>query len=72
MIATYVRCDRCRGYGEVLDHDDRGPRPPEGWRSFSGPVRGSQGAKSDREYVLCPGCGEELFVWLSELPGVMS
>lgn len=53
------RCDRCglvSGDGNVDD-------PPPDWRYTAMPVRGSQGARSTSDAVICDVCDDELYEW---------
>lgn len=71
MSGLYVKCDRCDELAELTEWEDlvqMYPVPPGGWRRVVGPVRGSQGAKSDRSYLLCDQCDDALYEWLTEDP----
>jgi hypothetical protein len=67
-MSLIYECDRCAVEGHVRPGSQRdpGPFPPENWRLFRGPVRGSGGARSDREYVICDACDDALYEWLYE------
>lgn len=65
MIAAYCRCDRCGTHAGAFVSEDAGVIPPDDWRVFSGPARGSTGARSDRDYALCPACDDALYDWLN-------
>lgn len=59
-MALVWRCDRCQRVSGMGDVDD----PPEDWERRSMPVRGSQGARSNGEVVLCEECDDDLYRWL--------
>jgi hypothetical protein len=54
------RCDRCKAVSNAGNVDD----PPETWEWRSMPVRGSQGARSSMDQVLCADCDDSLYEWL--------
>ena len=61
------RCDRCGAFGDARYGEQRepGPYPPEDWLVFTGPVRGSTGAKSVRSWTICAACDDALYQWLT-------
>lgn len=63
-MAQVWRCDRCRVISDLGDIDD----PPDGWRNYTMPFRGSEGAKSTMDYVLCVDCEDGLYWWLNDAP----
>jgi hypothetical protein len=60
-MALVWQCDRCDKVSNAGDVDD----PPDNWVHRTVPVRGSTGAKSSREAVLCPDCDDSLYAWLA-------
>jgi hypothetical protein len=69
-VSLGYQCDRCKAFGhaEYGEQREPGPFPPENWRQFSGPVRGSQGARSSQTYTLCDSCDDDLYRFLTEAP----
>lgn len=53
------KCDRCGITSDLGDVDDC----PEDWRPTTMPVRGSEGAKSTSEVVICADCDDSLYEW---------
>lgn len=65
-MALAWQCDRCGAVSSGgYDQKDRQHTPPEDWRQFSGPVRGSQGARSSMTTVICDTCDDDLYQWLT-------
>lgn len=54
------KCDRCGKTDDPMGNLDD---PPDDWRATSAPVRGSQGARSTREVVICQDCDDALYEW---------
>ena len=52
-------CDRCQTASRDGDVDD----PPTNWRFTPMPVRGSEGARSTRDVVICDVCDDSLYAW---------
>ena len=59
-MALVWQCDRCDKVSDMGDVDD----PPEGWERRTVPVRGSEGARSSAELVICAECDDSLYQWL--------
>lgn len=57
-------CDRCKATSNAGDIDD----PPPNWRFTPMPVRGSQGARSTRDAVICDDCDDSLYRWMVDPP----
>lgn len=62
-MAILQRCDRC---GNTTDHFDDIDDPPSGWVKLSMPVRGSTGARSRNDRLLCDECDNSLYRWLNQ------
>lgn len=58
-MALVWQCDRCGRMNNGGDIDD----PPEEWRQVTMPVRGSKGARSTTEAVICGDCDDALYRW---------
>jgi hypothetical protein len=52
-------CGRCKTATNAGNVDD----PPENWRYIHQPIRGSQGARSRTQSVICDKCDDELYEW---------
>lgn len=61
-MAMVWRCDRCKTVSDEGNVDD----PPDDWERRVLPVRGSTGARSDAEFVLCAACDDSLYDWLRQ------
>jgi hypothetical protein len=57
-------CDRCQAVSRDGDIDD----PPDNWRFQTMPVRGSDGARSTRNVVMCGDCDDSLYRWFTNPP----
>lgn len=53
------RCDRCGAVSNAGDSE----YPPENWQRKLMPVRGSTGARSNRDVVICADCDDSLYDW---------
>lgn len=59
-MAQVWQCDRCKVVSDMGNVDE----PPEGWEEYRVPVRGSEGARSTMNMVLCSGCEDSMYRWL--------
>jgi hypothetical protein len=55
-------CDRCKATSNRGDIDD----PPPSWVFTRMPVRGSKGARSTGNAVICGDCDDSLYKWMTE------
>ena len=60
-MAQVWQCDRCEIVSKAGNIDD----PPDGWERRTMPVRGSQGARSSRDVVICDECDDDLYLWVN-------
>jgi len=60
-MALVWQCDRCTRISNGGNVDD----PPDNWRQFDAPVRGSEGARSTRVVTICGECDDLLYDWLA-------
>lgn len=58
-MALVWKCDRCGVTEDSGNIDDA----PEDWRHTTAPVRGSQGARSSRDVLICNNCDDALYEW---------
>lgn len=61
-MAQVWQCDRCHTISDLGNIDD----PPDNWERRTMPVRGSQGARSSRDAVICADCDDSLYAWANE------
>lgn len=52
-------CERCGKVSRQGNVDD----PPEDWQFVHRPIRGSEGARSNTEGVICDECDDALYEW---------
>lgn len=64
-MALVWQCDRC---GRTSDDGAPPDVPPEDWVRRSAPIRGSEGARSGMETLLCAECDDSLYEWYHVKP----
>lgn len=58
-MAQVWQCDRCDKVDDTGNVDD----PPDTFERRSMPVRGSEGARSSMDAVICQECDDSLYEW---------